>query len=283
MSQSLENFIFDQKVRQFDCKNTIYSLPISKEFKKEVLAEVIPTEYNLLSKTYHLIRESILKNVIMTFENDEAIIEQATYHSRYGWVVSLQEKYAYLGKINILQAHVRIGVHSYFSGQSDIRGSGTLQIGKFTSIANNLTVLTSNNSHPTNFPTTYNLGGNKRIIDEGKNISDTFYNFSDFSSDVSIGNDVWIGEDVKLMNGVSLGDGCVIGTKALVTKDCKPYGVYGGVPAKLIKYRFPYEIIEQLLEIKWWNWPEIKIKQNETFFLTDLHRNNSMLKELIED
>src|SRR5690606_25352240 len=56
---------------------------------------------------------------------------------------------------------------------------------------------------------------------------------------VSIGNDVWIVTDVLILSGVSIGNGAVIGAKSLVTRDIPPYAIVGGVPAKIIKYRFP--------------------------------------------
>ena len=55
--------------------------------------------------------------------------------------------------------------------------------------------------------------------------------------DIVIGNDVWIGFGVQIMPGVRIADGCVLGAGAVVTKSTDPYGVYVGVPAKLIKYR----------------------------------------------
>lgn len=54
---------------------------------------------------------------------------------------------------------------------------------------------------------------------------------------ISIGNDVWIGFGAQIMAGVTITDGCVIGAGAIVTKDTEKYGVYVGIPAKLIKYR----------------------------------------------
>lgn len=67
-----------------------------------------------------------------------------------------------------------------------------------------------------------------------------------------IGSDVWIGLNAVVMNGVHIGHGAVIGAGAIVTKDVPPYAIVGGVPAKIIKYRFDEEIINDLLELKWW-------------------------------
>lgn len=84
----------------------------------------------------------------------------------------------------------------------------------------------------------------------------------DNRGDIVIGNDVWIGYEAVIMSGVTIGDGAIIGARAVVTKDVAPYTVVGGVPAKEIKKRFPKEIVEKLLRLKWWDWPEEKVKEN---------------------
>ena len=66
-----------------------------------------------------------------------------------------------------------------------------------------------------------------------------------------IGDDVWIGTNVVILPGVHIGQGAIIGAGAVVTKDVPPYACVGGVPAKLLKYRFPKETIEKLLKINW--------------------------------
>lgn len=68
-----------------------------------------------------------------------------------------------------------------------------------------------------------------------------------------IGNDVWIGEDARLLEGISIGNGAIVAAGAMVTKDVPQYAIVGGVPAKIIRYRFSDEQIAQLEELQWWN------------------------------
>lgn len=82
----------------------------------------------------------------------------------------------------------------------------------------------------------------------------------DNKGDIVIGNDVWIGFEAVIMQGVRIGDGAVIGSRAVVTRDVPPYAIVGGVPAKMIKKRFPEETVTKLLALKWWNWPPEKVR-----------------------
>lgn len=70
------------------------------------------------------------------------------------------------------------------------------------------------------------------------------------AGDTIIGDGCWIGSRAMIMQGVTLGEGTVVATGAVVTKDVPAYAVVGGVPAQIIKYRFPEADIEKLLALK---------------------------------
>lgn len=84
-----------------------------------------------------------------------------------------------------------------------------------------------------------------------------------------IGNDVWIGNGAIVLRGVKVGDGAVIGAGAVVTKDVEPYTIVVGAPARPLKKRFTEEIIAELLELQWWNWPVEKIRQKRELLLSE--------------
>ncbi len=77
-----------------------------------------------------------------------------------------------------------------------------------------------------------------------------------------IGNDVWIAAGTQILHKVSIGDGAVIGGGAVVTKDIPPYAIVAGVPAKIIRFRFDEKTIGELMDIRWWDWPEDVVLDN---------------------
>jgi len=126
------------------------------------------------------------------------------------------------------------------------------QIGKFCSIAENLQFI-ARGAHMIDWVTTYPFQAVWGMDVPLHNLPP--------HSPITIGNDVWIAANVKIKQGVTIGDGAVLATECFVTKDVPPYAVVGGNPAKIIKYRFTEEQIKDLLEIKWWNWSDDKIKE----------------------
>jgi acetyltransferase-like isoleucine patch superfamily enzyme len=89
--------------------------------------------------------------------------------------------------------------------------------------------------------------------------------FSEYKP-IAIGNDVWIAARAILLDGVVIGNGAIVGAGAVVTADVPPYAVVGGVPARIIRYRFSPEQIALLEASKWWDWDVNRLKEHyETF------------------
>jgi virginiamycin A acetyltransferase len=160
-----------------------------------------------------------------------------------------------LTKANPKYAKYQIGDYTY--GLPRIIKSectdDTLIIGKFCSLADEITIMIGGNHH-TEFVTTYPF--NPLFPEFSRE-----YPWTTSKGNVVIGNDVWIGREAFLLSGVTIGDGAVVGARSVVTKDVPPYAIVAGNPAKIIRYRFSEEIIESLLEIAWWNWPFNKIME----------------------
>jgi len=146
-----------------------------------------------------------------------------------------------------------------------IKGSGKVFIGKYSVIAENFRVISSNHR-------------NDRADIQGK-----FTVPSDISKGpVYIGNNVWCGDNVTILSGVTIGDGAVIGAGSVVTRDVPPFSVAVGAPAKVIKYRFSKKTIEKLLDISWWHFEHKTIINNKDFFSTVINDEtiNSLSKKV---
>ena len=97
------------------------------------------------------------------------------------------------------------------------------------------------------------LGGTEKLID-WKNIN----------GDVIIGNDIWIGANALILPNVRrIGDGAVIAAGAVVNKDVPPYAIVVGNPARIVRFRFPPDVIEELLSERWWEKPIEELKPAE--------------------
>ncbi len=142
---------------------------------------------------------------------------------------------------------------TYINGKARISKNTT--IGQFCSIARN--VMIGAHNHPTNW-----LSSNPfQYSNKFKNFQmKNKYKF-DNSQPTIIGNDVWIGTNVVIISGVKIGDGAIIAANAVVTRDVPPYAIVGGLPAKIIKYRFDKETIADLISLKWWELSDNDIRK----------------------
>lgn len=152
-----------------------------------------------------------------------------------------------------------------------------VEFGNYCAIATNFKIMGTN--HDYNFPCIQ-----KSFYKNFFNIPSPIDSTSTVGSKgkITIGSDVWIGEDVFILSGVTIGDGCCIGARSVVTKDLLPYTICVGTPCKEVKKRYSDDVIEFLLDLKWWNWTDEKIKRNKKFFMTNLNKQTlSDIKQLI--
>ncbi len=165
---------------------------------------------------------------------------------------------------------VERGPHSYDNGALVWRWSKheRLIIGKYCSIAFGVQFLCGDGHHQNDAVSTFPLlrhmfEPNEMITLDG--ISRTRFEWDEKKAiskgPIVIGNDVWIGQNAIVLSGITIGHGAVVLAGSIVTKNIEPYAVVGGMPARFIKYRFEPHIIQCLLRIAWWDWPELLIKE----------------------
>ncbi len=169
----------------------------------------------------------------------------------------------------ITNPNIEVGDYTYYDDFEDVHNfeknvkyhfdftGDKLIIGKFCMIASDVTFIMNGANHLSKSVSAYPFAifGNGW---EGAMDGKTYPN----KGNTVIGNDVWLGYDATIMSGVTIGDGAIIASKSVVTKDVPPYGIVGGNPAKVIKFRFVPSDIEKLLTAKWWDWPLARITEH---------------------
>jgi chloramphenicol O-acetyltransferase type B len=153
---------------------------------------------------------------------------------------------------------VTIGKFSYIAPEGQVNFT---EIGNFCSIGSNL--ICGFGEHPTDFVSTSPV-----FFSTLKQCGASFTEKNYFveRKKITIGHDVWIGARVFVKDGVTISDGAIIATGAVVVKDVPSYAIVGGVPAKIIRFRFSKDIIEELIKIKWWIWSEERLKKAQPYF-----------------
>ncbi|MFZ5570355.1 MAG: CatB-related O-acetyltransferase [Thermodesulfobacteriota bacterium] len=187
------------------------------------------------------------------------------HNCRVGWKVSFEGMNKLTDRVTFFDSH--IGYASYVGDDSVIVKT---EIGRYTSIASG--VKTISGLHPTSMfvsthPCFYSLQKQsgftyvgEQLFDEGK--------YLDEKNGISIviGNDVWIGANTIIMPGIKVSDGAIIAAGSILNQNVEPYGIYGGAPARLIRYRFSSEQIEFLLRLKWWDKDKNWLQENAHLF-----------------
>lgn len=154
------------------------------------------------------------------------------------------------------QFGIEIGRYTYGYNPNEI-SAGTY-IGSFCSFASGIKIGRMN--HPINYVSTHPFlyYSNRGFIEGDKTIPQKDH--------VIIEDDVWIGNNAIILPGVKIGRGAVIGAGAVVTKDVPSYAIFGGVPARLIRWRFEENIRNKLVKIDWPSWDDKRLQKSIPYF-----------------
>jgi len=169
--------------------------------------------------------------------------------------------------VDCLVASCRLGLGSYISRNAIVKKT---HIGRFSSIGTG--VQTCLGRHPSKdfvstSPAFFSVSNPISLSFVENNVfEEHIYTDSGRKYVVTIGHDVWVGNNALVMDGVTIGNGAIVAAGSVVNKDVPPYAIVGGIPAKLIRYRFTAHEIEFLERICWWDWDLKKIKAHGHLF-----------------
>lgn len=161
------------------------------------------------------------------------------------------------------------GEYSYAAADADIIYT---TVGRFCSIASHVRINPGN--HPMERVTQHHMTYRRKQYGFAETDDAAFFDWRREHA-CNIGHDVWIGHAAIIMPGVTVGTGAVIGSGAVVTKDVEPYTIVGGVPARVIRRRFPQEVSAALLQIAWWDWNHETLKAR----FDDLHDVQTFIRK----
>lgn len=194
-------------------------------------------------------------------------------------ILNLNSKFGGFNKIhsNCNIVNTSIGCASYLGPNCCLPN---VEIGNFCSISSNVKVLPY--THPTkdfisthpSFFSDLNQAGFSFVLKS--KFQEILFTDKIKKKFVIIGSDVWIGEDVKIIGGLRVGDGAIIAAGSIVTRDVPPFAIIGGIPAKVIRFRFTDEQIKLLLDLKWWQRDFDWLKMNADHF-SEVNNLNKLL------
>jgi phosphonate metabolism protein (transferase hexapeptide repeat family) len=141
-----------------------------------------------------------------------------------------------------------MGDYSYVVNDSSIMYS---EIGKFCSIAAHTRINPGN--HPLERVALHHFTYRSKSYQLGPDDDHEFFDWRR-AHKVVLGNDVWVGHGAVILPGVTIGTGAAVGAGAVVSKDVPDYAIVVGVPARVLRFRFPEDVRKKLLQLAWWNW-----------------------------
>ena len=148
----------------------------------------------------------------------------------------------------------RFGAFSYTHSAFDTH----LSVGRYTSISWRVSIMGS--GHPVDWASLHPFSHNARPLHGiGAYLTDNASSlrmtpFDQGPQAINVGHDVWIGAESMIKRGVTIGDGAIIGARSIVTKDVPPYAIVVGSPARIVRYRFDEQLIEDLRGSEWWRY-----------------------------
>jgi virginiamycin A acetyltransferase len=163
--------------------------------------------------------------------------------------VAIPEFCAFSGLVRVGD-HSTLGIHNLMFGE--------ITIGKYCQIGAYVALHGTN--HPVSYPSTYI---NSRLFNGELAKHKT-------EAPIKVGNDVWIGHGSIILSGVTISDGAIVGAGSVVTKNIDPYSIVAGNPARFIRKRFSEKIIQEMLELKWWDKTMEELDTLKDLFHTDL-------------
>ncbi|WP_418903586.1 CatB-related O-acetyltransferase [Microbulbifer pacificus] len=141
-----------------------------------------------------------------------------------------------------------IGKYTYINVGTVVYSN--VSVGRFCSVGRQVEIGTA--KHPVDFLSTHPFQYASSLFMRDPVYAMVSRKSWQFHPETKIGNDVWIGAKASISSGVTVGDGAVVAAGAVVTSDVPAYAIVGGVPARILRYRFEPEVITQLLELQWW-------------------------------